>query len=1202
MESTPCIPRSDNRDTVLSSEMQSDNPLRRASDGERSCRESKSKRCSASMGTVSGIIGKEYSKHRTTLVADPVQGRKPLKLDHNHFPPDVLWSGDNQPNVKSGSGLMPGGIEEFLFNMLGDGFQLDRTMIHEVLGLCGYDVQKSVNKLLELSASSLQEFDDVVEQSTGKCEDPEVLPLRESLQQLNLSQSHGAELMSMDSSDPLKKEKDRVGLQREILQSLFDVPERVEETPKKPFPQRLPRTSRRFVKPVFEHSKEPIEEHKPSAEEPRLDGNEEAEIDEDGYELLREAVKEYWITMREYFKAAVEAYAVGDMARAQKLLDQGQFFNKKAREADEKSFKKLVETREAEVVSLCLHGLEPKESLHLIRLHLTSLSGIESIKYLRVIIESDNKDAKRVTKKRRLDRQNQREQLTIWDITSSGKVSDDTDHGCSIALDSITPSQSMMDGGETLVSGNGRFELGFFSPGLTHNRYLGIQYKNIPATSAVWVANRASPINDSSGVVMIDKTGNLVLVNGNNSVVWSTNTTIGAESPIVQLLDSGNLVLRDRDDGRSGSYLWQSFDYPSDTLLPGMKLGWDLKRGLNRRITSWRSPDDPAPGDFTWGTELEGNPELVMRKGTTKFYRSGPWNGIRFSGSPDIVPNPVFDYNFVLNEDEAYFISTYKNSSAIIRGVMNQSIDSRQHYIWSEEAKSWAIFSSVPRDICDNYGTCGAYAKCIFGNMPVCQCLDKFRPRAQDRWSVWDWSKGCVRNKPLDCQNGDGFNRFERMKLPDPSRCWVNRTMNLDECRAKCLQNCSCMAYANTDVRGGGSGCALWFGDLIDMRQFPAGGQDIYIRMHASEIDAGTGRRKKIQVAIPVTAASISAILLICYFICRRAKRTGLTKSIWKTDQNNDGDKDDLELPFFEFTTIVDATSDFAFNKKLGEGGFGPVYKGTLEDGREIAVKRLSRDSGQGLKEFKNEVMLITKLQHRNLVKLLDETGSNQLDWSKRFNIIFGIARGLLYLHQDSRLRIIHRDLKASNVLLDEGMNPKISDFGLARTFGGEQTEGNTNRVVGTYGYMAPEYATDGLFSVKSDVFSFGILLLEIVSGKKSRGFFHPDHSQSLIGFAWRLWKEGRQIELIDESSRESCNISELMRCIHISLLCVQQHPEDRPSMASVVMMLGGESTLPLPKEPGFYIDKGALESYPSPNKQEMSSTNQVTVSLLFPR
>ncbi|XP_004295782.1 PREDICTED: G-type lectin S-receptor-like serine/threonine-protein kinase At4g27290-like [Fragaria vesca subsp. vesca] len=794
----------------------------------------------------------------------------------------------------------------------------------------------------------------------------------------------------------------------------------------------------------------------------------------------------------------------------------------------------------------------------------------------------------------------------------------------SSAADTLSSSQNITDGNSSLVSPGGVFELGFFTPGLSKSRYLGIWYKNIPVKTVVWVANRGAPINDSSGHLMINTTtGTLVLLNKNKTVFWSSNSTKQTQniSPVVQLLDNGNLILRDEKEGaNAGNYLWQSFDYPSDTLLPGMKLGWDLRTRLNRKLTAWKSPDDPSPGDFTWELQLHNYPEPAMFRDGKVFLRSGPWNGVLFSGKP-AKALPALNFSFVMDENEVYTTIGMVNNSALERMMLNLTADyNRQSWIWSEADRNWTLYAAFPRDPCDSYGKCGGNGNCELTASPLCQCLDRFKPRSVEKWSLNNFSLGCKRKTPLTCKN-DGFVTYPGLKLPDTTHTWIDKAMNLKECRAKCLSNCSCSAYTNLDVRGGGSGCAIWFDDLVDLKQIPGGDQDIYIKISGAEL-GGKDEKWKIGVIVASAVVVILAIILFgyCYILRLRHRKR------FKGTQNNieEQKEEDLELPLFDLSTIETATNNFSINNKLGEGGFGPVYKGTLIDGKEIAVKRLSKSSGQGMKEFKNEVILIAKLQHRNLVKLLgcciqgmeklliyeympnksldsfifDEVRRKLLDWHKRFNIICGIARGLLYLHQDSRLRIIHRDLKASNVLLDREMNPKISDFGLARTFGGDQTEGNTNRVVGTYGYMAPEYAIEGQFSVKSDVFSFGILMLEIISGKKSKGFYHLNHNLNLIGNAWRLWNGGRPLELIDEGFGESCNLSEVLRCIHVSLLCVQQQPEDRPTMSAVVQMLCSESALPQPKEPGFFSEKDLVEGgFPFLNNE--TSSNGLTITLL---
>lgn len=348
----------------------------------------------------------------------------------------------------------------------------------------------------------------------------------------------------------------------------------------------------------------------------------------------------------------------------------------------------------------------------------------------------------------------------------------------------------------------------------------------------------------------------------------------------------------------------------------------------------------------------------------------------------------------------------------------------------------------------------------------------------------------------------------------------------------------------------------------------------------------------------------------------------------------------------YDFARLRAATNDFSHANKLGQGGFGTVYKGKFVNGQEIAVKRLSTSSSQGNAEFKNEVLALARLQHKNLVRLLgcclegremllvyefvknssldrfifDPIKRSYLGWDQLYKIIQGTAMGLLYLHEGSQFRIVHRDLKASNVLLDGDLYPKISDFGLARILDADETQANTERVVGTYGYMAPEYAMDGRFSVKSDIFSFGVLVLEILSGKKNiRNFRNGKEEEDLFSLTWKNWCGGNAEKMIDPMLRSSTgSLQDMLRCIHVGLLCVQENPASRPTMASIALMLSTSSiTMPIPSKPAFFtasrddsevfVPQEYRSTYTRYRKAEtampeISSQNDVTVTDLSPR
>ncbi|KAK0600197.1 hypothetical protein LWI29_012670 [Acer saccharum] len=445
--------------------------------------------------------------------------------------------------------------------------------------------------------------------------------------------------------------------------------------------------------------------------------------------------------------------------------------------------------------------------------------------------------------------------------------------------------------------------------------------------------------------------------------------------------------------------------------------------------------DDPAPGNFTYQVDPHGFPQIILRNGSEIIYRAGSWDGLGFTGTPTLRPNSVYTYDFVSNEKEVFYMFELKNSSVPSKLAVTPSGDV-QHFIWIDETQTWNRDSVSAFDQCNKYALCGSYASCDINKSPaVCKCLEGFTPKSPGEWKILDWTEGCVQRALLPCNHSDQFQKYAAVKLPDTSQSWVDKNISLVECEKLCLNNCSCTAYANSDVREEGSGCLLWFSDLLDIRNLSMNGQDLYVRVAASELDNIDQMRQPIarrrhlserKRAIIVVSCVVSAmgVLVLGWviFMCKRKLRIqGKTDNGRDINDNNEERKtDEMELLIYDLNTIANATDNFADKNKLGEGGFGPVYK------------------------------------------------------------------------------------------------------------------------------------------------------------------------------AWRLWNDERAVELIDQLLDYSSTLSKILRCIHIGLLCVQQGPEDRPNMSTVALMLGGEGSLPQPRQPGFFTERNLTEPE--------ITINEITISLLEPR
>ncbi|KAL7243939.1 hypothetical protein ACSBR1_016206 [Camellia fascicularis] len=465
-------------------------------------------------------------------------------------------------------------------------------------------------------------------------------------------------------------------------------------------------------------------------------------------------------------------------------------------------------------------------------------------------------------------------------------------------------------------------------------------------------------------------------------------------------------------------------------------------------MSSWLTKDDPSPRKLVCGFSLDTPPQVFIWNVSKPYWRSGPWDGSKFIGVLDIDHGFANGLNLIhVNQQGSVYITWYIYNTSYVQFMFLTPDGTLKAMHWNEQVKNPYVSWMTSLNPCDIYGVCGLFGDCNKNKSPNCECLNGFVPKSIEDWKKGNWAGGCVRKTDFLCQKNttslassakaqnDGFQKLRSMKLPDHYE------------------------YLYTEDSSAVFTCR----------------DDLYLRLSYSE----QGKDKKNDEKSIISFITIFGVVLLGAFMHgmhgwranQRVKGENMRKDFDMVDS-----MDTSELPIIDFDKILVTTDNFNTTSKLGEGGFGPVYKGKLEDRQQVAVKRLSRHLGQAVEEFKNEIVLISKLQHNNLVRLLscciegedkllvyeymtnksldtflfDSTKRVQLDWAQCFHIIQGIARGLLCLHHDSCLRIIHRDSKANNIFLGDDMNPKISNFGLARTFRVTQELANTHRVMGT--------------------------------------------------------------------------------------------------------------------------------------------------------
>ncbi|KAL0297151.1 UNVERIFIED_CONTAM: G-type lectin S-receptor-like serine/threonine-protein kinase SD2-5 [Sesamum radiatum] len=686
-----------------------------------------------------------------------------------------------------------------------------------------------------------------------------------------------------------------------------------------------------------------------------------------------------------------------------------------------------------------------------------------------------------------------------------------------------------------LLSNSSNFAFGFTTTKDVSLFLLVVIHKS--SSTIVWTANRGSPVHNSDNFAF-DNNGNAYLQRA-GSTIWSTGTANKGVSAM-ELLDSGNLVLV----GTDGGIVWQSFSHPTDTLLSNQEFSQGMK------LVS-----DPGSNNLTYSLEIRSGDMLlsaVLSANSWKFFD----------------PNKVLLWQFIFTD--------VNNVNATWAAVLGD--DGFITFTMLQEDLSNPTSTRIPVDQCSRPAACDPYFVCYPGNM--CQCPSALPSCKSVALPQCHNSTG-----PVDLvSGGDGLSYFA-LDFVQP----ISNT-TLDGCKASCLKNCSCAAMFFQSSSGN---CFL-FNEIGSMEGSRDGADyTSYIKISTSGGSGGSGGGSGnkhfpvVIIIVIITVIVILGLLFTGFHFYRKNKKVPETP---KESSEEDNFLEGLSgMPIrFSYKDLQTATNNFVV--KLGQGGFGSVYQGTLPDGTRVAVKKLE-GIGQGKKEFRAEVSIIGSIHHLHLVRLkgfcaegshrllayeymangsLDkwlfrkDKGEFLLDWDTRYNIAVDTAKGLAYLHEDCDVKIVHCDIKPENVLLDDHFMAKVSDFGLAKLMTREQSHVFTT-LRGTRGYLAPEWITNYAISEKSDVYSYGMVLLELLGGRKNYDPTESSEKSHFPSYAFKMLEEGKLKDIIDAKLKIDEEDERVAIAIKVALWCIQDDMHLRPPMTRVVQMLEGLSAVPPP-------------------------------------